>query len=391
MSTSRRVAVLAGSSIGWREKLMRGIAGYSNERGHWHVYTAPEGTEASLFFSESYRWDGLIVRVIDSREARRVMKLGVPAVSVGSARVASSTLPRVKVNDEALTKLAVGHFVAAGLREFGYCSWFARSGDDRGPAFAAQLREQGYGCNFYSDFTGLKPSSPWQSRQRDLARWVRGLPKPVGILTWNPDVGCQVVEACNRAEVEVPQDAAVITADDDPMKCELSRPTISAIEIPAVRIGYEAAQLLDRMMDGQLPPEAPLLIEPAGIVTVRQSSNTSSLPDRDVHLAVQFIREHAAEGINMEQVAARLAVSRRWLERHFDEVLGHSPHEELQRCRLELAKRMLLESDLDAAQIATASGFASSSYFNSFFRRRTGLTPLQFRNGQRLGRTAKQQ
>ena len=107
MSTSRRVAVLAGSSIGWREKLMRGIAGYSNERGHWHVYTAPEGTEASLFFSESYRWDGLIVRVIDSREARRVMKLGVPAVSVGSARVALSTLPRVKVNDESLTKLAV--------------------------------------------------------------------------------------------------------------------------------------------------------------------------------------------------------------------------------------------------------------------------------------------
>ena len=369
---------------------MRGIAGYSNERGHWHVYTAPEGTEASVFFSESYRWDGLIVRMIDSREARRVMKLGVPAVSVGSARVASSTLPRVKVNDEALTKLAVGHFVAAGFREFAYCSWFSRAGDDRGPAFASQLREQRFGCNFYSDFTRLKPSSNWQSRQRDLARWVRSLPKPVGILTWNPDVGCQVVEACNRAEVQVPQDAAVITADDDPMKCELSRPTISAIEIPAVRIGYEAAQLLDRMMDGQSPPEAPLLIEPAGIVTVRQSSNTSSLPDRDVHLAVQFIREHAAEGINMEQVAARLAVSRRWLERHFDDVLGHSPHEELQRCRLELAKRMLLDSDLDAAQIATASGFASSSYFNSFFKRRTGLTPLQFRNGQRFGRPGKQ-
>ena len=390
MLPSRRVAVLAGSSITWREKLMRGIAGYSNERGHWHVYTAPEGTEASLFFSETYRWDGLIVRVIDSHEARRVMKLGVPAVSVGSARVPSSTLPRVKVDDEALTRVAVEHFVAAGFREFAYCSWFPRAGDDRGPAFAAHLKDRGFGCHFYSDFTHLKLSAPWQNRQRDLTRWVHKLPKPVGILTWNPDVGCQVVEACNRAAVEVPQDASVITADDDPMKCELSRPTISAIEIPAVRIGYEAAQLLDRMMDGQAAPQAPLLIEPAGIVTVRQSSNTSTLPDRDVYLAVQFIREHAAEPINMEQVASRLAVSRRWLERHFDQVLGHSPHEELQRCRLELAKRMLLESDLDAAQIATASGFASSSYFNSFFRRRTGYTPLQFRSGQRLGRTGKQ-
>lgn len=389
MPTSRRVAVLAGSSISWREKLMRGIAGYSNEHGHWHVYTAPEGTEASLFFSESYRWDGLIVRVIDAREARRIMRLGVPAVSVGSARVPASTLPRVKVNDAALTALAVRHLVAGGVRRFAYCSWFDRSGDDRGPAFASQLKQEGYECVFYSDFTRLAPSASWQNRQRDLAKWLRGLLKPVGILTWNPDVACQVVESCSRAGVTVPDEAAVITADDDPIKCELSNPTISAIEIPAVRIGYEAAHLLDRMMNGGAAPAAPLLIEPAGLVTVRQSSNTSSLPNRDVHLAAQFIHEHATESINMDDVARRLAVSRRWLERHFQSVLGHSPHEELQRCRLELAKRMLLETDLDAARVAAASGFASPSYFNSFFRRRAGLTPLQFRNSQRLGRAQK--
>ena len=381
--------MLAGSSIGWREKLMRGIAGYSNEHGHWHVYTAPEGTEASLFFSESYQWDGLIVRVIDGKEARRIMKLGVPAVSVGSARVAASNLPRVKVDDSALTALAARHLISGGLRRFAYCSWFDRSGDDRGPAFAAHLERHGYGCDFYGDFSKLPATAPWQARQRDLAKWLAGLTKPVGLLTWNPDVACQVIEACNRASVAVPQDAAVITADDDPMKCELSNPTISAIEIPAVQIGYEAAQLLDKMMNGSPPPAAPVLIQPAGLVTIRQSSNTSSLPDRDVHLAAQFIREHAAESINMEKVAQLLAVSRRWLERHFQRVLGHSPHEELQRCRLELAKRMLLDTDLDAARVAAASGFASPSYFNSFFRRRCGLTPLQFRNSQRLGRARK--
>jgi LacI family transcriptional regulator len=386
LPTHRRVAVLAGSSLAWREKLMRGIAGYSNEAGHWHVYTAPEGTEASLFFSESYQWDGLIVRVIDSREARRIMKLGVPAVSVGSARVVSSTIPRVKVNDESLTALAVGHLVSGGLRQFAYCSWFDRTGDDRGPAFAGQLARLGYPCAFYSDFTRLSPTAPWQNRQRDLMKWVRGLPKPVGILTWNPDVACQVVEACNRAGIAMPGEAAIITADDDPMKCELSNPSISAIEIPAVRIGYEAAALLDKLMAGGAPPNGPVQVEPAGLVTVRQSSNTSTLPDRDVHLAAQFIREHAAESINMEDVARRLAVSRRWLERHFQSVLGHSPHEELQRCRLESAKRMLLETDMDGAQIAAAAGFGSPSYFNAFFRRRTGLTPMQFRNSQRLGR-----
>ena len=384
MGNVRRVAVLAGSSIGWREKLMRGIAGYSNEHGHWHVYTAPEGTEASLFFSETYSWDGLIVRVIEASEARRIQKLGVPAVSVGSARVPSDALPRVKVDDVALTGLAARHLIAAGLRQFAYCSWFKKQDEDRGLAFAGHLAEKGYSCDFYSDSTPLAPSAPWQARQRDLAKWLKKLPKPIGILTWNPDVACQLVEACQVAGVSVPQDAAIITADDDPTKCELSNPTISAIEIPAGRIGYEAASLLDRLMSGRRAPSKPILIQPAGIVTVRQSSNTSTLPDRDVHLAVQYIREHCTQSVRMNEVARRLAVSRRWLERHFKQVVGHSPHEELQRCRLERAKKMLLDTDLDAARIAAASGFASPSYFNTFFRRLTGMTPLTFREGQRV-------
>jgi LacI family transcriptional regulator len=90
----------------------------------------------------------------------------------------------------------------------------------------------------------------------------------------------------------------------------------------------------------------------------------------------------------MNEVARRLAVSRRWLERHFKRVVGHSPHEELQRCRLERAKKMLLDTDLDAVRIAAASGFGSASYFNTFFRKLTGMTPLTFRGNQRVGRAA---
>jgi AraC-like DNA-binding protein len=48
---------------------------------------------------------------------------------------------------------------------------------------------------------------------------------------------------------------------------------------------------------------------------------------------------------------------------------------------------MLLDTDLDAVRIAAASGFGSPSYFNTFFRRLTGMTPLMFRDNQRVGRT----
>ena len=136
-SSSCRVAVVAGSSITWRERILRGIASYAHEHGPWHVYTAPEGIEDSLFFSAKDRWDGVIVRVTSERLARRVLALGVPAISIGSTLYTGQRLPRVKVDDLQLAELAVQHLVRGGLRRFAYCSYFERRADeDRGPAFA---------------------------------------------------------------------------------------------------------------------------------------------------------------------------------------------------------------------------------------------------------------
>lgn len=362
---------------------MRGIAGYSHEHAHWHIYTAPEGEEDSIFFPDNYKWDGLIVRIRDRRLARRIMKLA-PVVSIGSVNSPSVALPRVHVDEAKLTALAVRHFLAAGLRQFAYCGWLPRNAEDRGPAFAAQLASHRHACLFYSEYTRLPVSSSWRMRQNDLGSWVRRLPKPIGVLAWTPDVACQLVEAASRTGINVPKDVAVIAADDDRVKCELSSPTVSAIEIPAERIGYEAAALLDKLMDGRPGPTAPVLIEPAGVVTVRQSSNTFDLPDRDVHVALEFIRDNAARSIGVIEIAKHLSISRRRLERNFQRVLGHSPGEQIRRTRLERARQLLLETDLPATKIATASGFASASHFSAFFHRAIGLTPLAFRERYRL-------
>jgi len=376
----RRVAMLAGTSLTWRERIMRGISSYAHEHGPWHVYTAPEGTEDSLFFSENYHWDGVIVRVTSDLLSQRVLALGLPAVSIGSTRFRTRKLPRVKVDDDKLTALAVRHLVGGGLRQFAYCTFFPRRTDeDRGVAFARQLAEQGFGCAHYSDFTKLPVDAPWQRRQRELAKWLRQLPTPVGLLAWNPDVACHVVEACHAAGVKVPEEVAVVAADEDRMKCELSSPTVTAIEIPAVRIGYEAAALLDRLMTGTRAPVKDVLLDPSGVVIARESSSTAHLQDWDVHRAAQFIREHASEPLSVPEVAERLQVSRRWLERHFRRVLGHAPHEELRRARFELARKYLIETDWPLAKVARAAGLTSAAYLVAVFQRQVGKTPMEFR------------
>jgi LacI family transcriptional regulator len=380
-----RVAVLAGTSLGWRENVMRGIATYSHEHGPWHVYTAPEGSEDSLFFSKSYAWDGLIARVTSRALARRIVASGVPAVSIGSVRPAGCALPRVRVDDEALCRLALKHLMDVGLRRFAYCGLLvSQTKEDRAEAFARLVA--GAGCPFtsYADFTRLRPAVSWQARQRDLVRWVRKLEKPVGLLAWNPDVACRVVEACNVAGVAIPDEVAVLGADEDRMKCGLSSPSISTVEFPAFRIGYEAAALLDRLLAGEPAPDGPVLIAPTGRINVRESTTPNDQAAAEVNRAVRYIQEHSAGPLTVPEVAEALSVSRRWLERHFQKTLGHSPHAEILRARLEQAKKLLVETDWPTAKVARTAGFSSAPYLNQVFQRETGLTPGAFRRRSRF-------
>ena len=79
-----------------------------------------------------------------------------------------------------------------------------------------------------------------------------------------------------------------------------------------------------------------------------------------------------------------MAIGRRQLERRFRAAFGRGVHEELQRCRIDRAKRLLAETDLTLAQVADASGFGSSSYFATAFRRAVAETPGRFRQRQTL-------
>ncbi|MEI8195092.1 MAG: substrate-binding domain-containing protein [Phycisphaerae bacterium] len=372
---------------------MRGIASYAHDHGPWHVYTAPEGSENSMFFAPGYRWDGVIARVTDQAMARWIMKLGVPVVNISAVVLGSGEgveLPRVKVDEGALTRIAVRHLRAAGFRQFAYCGSF-ESMEERGPAFMQTLRQQELGCAVYRSSRGLTGHTPWQRRQKDLIRWVRRLPKPVGILAWNSDIACQLVEACNLAQIAVPGEAAILAGDDDQMKNELCSPTVSALDQPTERIGYEAATLLDRLMgaaagEGSAPAGGErLLIAPSGLIAVRNSTDTSSLPEREVYLAIEFIRAHLGESLSVEQVARQVMVSRRWLERHFKQALGHSPQTQIRMMRLDHARKLLLETGWSTEKIAQASGMGNAQSLNRVFQSELKMTPGGFRTRHRLG------
>lgn len=176
----------------------------------------------------------------------------------------------------------------------------------------------------------------------------------------------------------MPEQVAVLAADNDELLCEACNPSLSGIALTSERIGFEAAKLLDRMMHGVAPPKRPLLLEPTGVVT-RQSTDTLAVEDPDLARAVAFIRSHATDPIQVSDVLVEVPVSR-WLERRFHEVLGRGPAAEIRRVRLDRAKHLLAETDLPVAEVATLAGFGSREYMAATFKQELDLTPRQYRN-----------
>jgi LacI family transcriptional regulator len=216
-----------------------------------------------------------------------------------------------------------------------------------------------------------------------LEAWLQTLPKPIGILAHNDLRGRHVVDACRRLGIAMPDEVAVLGVDNELPHCEMCNPPLSSIVTDSERIGFEAAGLLDQLMNGKTPPAKRVLIPPLGIV-VRQSTDVMATTDSYVAKAVRYIREHAAEGIDVGDVLRHVMISRTALDKRFLKVLGHTPHEEIRRVRLKRARELLAESDLTIEVIAERCGFRHGEYLGAVFLRDFGQTPGEFRAQQRM-------
>jgi LacI family transcriptional regulator len=208
------------------------------------------------------------------------------------------------------------------------------------------------------------------------------LPKPVGIMGCYDIRGRELLNACREAGIAVPFEVAVVGVDNDELICELAEPRLSSV-IPNVhRTGYEAAALLDRMMSGEHVPPGAYLIPPLGVAT-RQSSDMLAIDDPEIAKALQFIRQHACEGIKVEDILETLPLSRRIFESRFKQLTARTPHEEILRVQIDRVKQLLTQTDMSHEAIAHRCGFRHAEYMSVAFKRVVGMPPGRFRDAGR--------
>ncbi len=98
--------------------------------------------------------------------------------------------------------------------------------------------------------------------------------------------------------------------------------------------------------------------------------------------AIRLMDKNLQEPIDLDEIASRLSVSRRQVERLFVNHLGISPHKYYVRLRLERARQLLVGTGMPIVEIAIASGFISASHFSKCFRQVFNTTPKEVRSSR---------
>lgn len=386
MTPTRQVALIMKSSQRYDRRIVRGVAARVHETGNWSLYVE-EDPELRIPELKSWRWDGIIADFDDRKTAETVGQLDIPVVGIGGGygwHDAASGIPYITTDNEAIGILGAEHLLDRGFTRFAYCGfpptqvngWSAA----RARAFEQRIERAGFPC---STFTGRKRTArQWGDLQSELSEWLASLEKPIGLMTCNDIRARHVLEACRNLGVRVPDDVAVIGVDNDEVMCELTKPPLTSIEQGSRRIGYQAAVLLEQLMADKKVPRSRTLLEPEGVV-VRQSTDILAIEDTTVARAVVFIRERACDPIQVPDVLQRMDLSRSTLDKQFRMTLGRTIHAEIQRVRIEQAKRLLTTTEMPIRDIASRCGFEYLQYFTAVFRQHTGRTPAIYRKGAR--------
>jgi LacI family transcriptional regulator len=389
-----RVALLIESSRAYGRGTLAGVAKYIRDHGHWSVFLQEHilCDELPGWF-EDWEGDGVITRIDNAALAQVIKRLGIPTVYVRNVPP-DLKVPSVVADNAAISRAAFEHLRERGFRHFGFCGFNgADYSEERRESFERAVTRAGLHCHVFGAAwpgaglnTAQYEAEGLEDGQR-VARWLTGLPKPVGVMACNDMRGQQILDACRRVGIAVPDDVAVVGVDNESVFCDLSDPPLSSVMPNAERVGYEAATLLNRMMAGRKVGMERTLIEPAGVVT-RRSTEVLAIEDRRVAVAVRFIREHACEGIDVGDVVRAVPMSRSTLERRYTRIMGHSPKQEILQARLQRARQLLAETDLTLAVIAEKIGLEHPEYLGRIFKKKYGLTPARLRSRDRAADAA---
>jgi LacI family transcriptional regulator len=335
---------------------------------------------------KDWRPHGVVARLYDP-EILRQLRSSLPGIPIVSA---SFALPEcvdtcVVIDRANLLEMARDHFQKCGVPHIAlfYC------GEEQTPASRGDpfhtLVPDGLTLRIPPGWIlGHSAHRPAEKNRLDqrMREGLRGLPKPVGIVTTDAEMGPYLLEWCQELGLSVPEEVQIIGMDDED-RCLAYDPPLTAFQLPNEAIGEAALEAVLRHLDPTQPKPPPILRISAGSrLVVRGSTMSIPAAARAVTGALAYMQTHPHDGLTTTQLAQASGSGRASFYKQFAAATGSTPARLRRQQRLEQACRLLRETPDTATAIAAACGFPSLIAFVQFFRRQTGLTPTAWRKSK---------
>jgi LacI family transcriptional regulator len=376
----KRIVLLVETSREFGRQLIIGIARYARLNGPWSFYKEPIGLKSSIPHLTTWKPDGIIMR--DSLITKELLKLKIPTVLAIHSSCYPKKLPVIRTDSQSVAKMASDHLIEKGFKSIAFCGFDDYDWSNERKSFFCRFnREAGYETHVYVPPKSMK-THDWEKEQRHVSGWIKTLPKPVGILACNDDRGQHILEVCKLIDLKVPDDVAVVGVDNDPMICEIGDPPLTSIALNVESSGYEAAKLLDQLINGKKMYGQKIMVSASHLVQ-RQSSDILAVNDIEVVSAIRFIKENAKNKILVKDVVQTTGISRRTLEQRFRKTIHRSIYEEIRKVRVEWISKLLIETDLPISHITALYNFTDVEHISRYFKKEKGIGLRQFRNFHR--------
>jgi LacI family transcriptional regulator len=372
----KRIVLLVETSRAFGRQLIIGIARYSRLNGPWSFYKEPIDLKSSIPHLTSWKPDGIIMR--DSLITKELLKLKIPTILAIHSSKYPKYLPVIKTDSPSIAKIASSHFLDKGLKNFAFCGFDEYDwSKERKLYFIRFNKEAGYKTHVYLPPKRMKKND-WENEQQHVSEWLKILPKPIGIFACNDDRGQHILEICKLINLKVPEEVAVVGVDNDPMICEIGDPPLTSIALNVESAGYEAAKLLDDLIEKKKITKKQILVTPSHIVQ-RQSSDILAVNDKEVAAAIHFIKENAKNKIHVNDVVNTTNISRRTLEKRFKKIIHRSIYDEIRSIRVEWISKLLIETNLPVSQITSLFNFTDVEHISRYFKKEKGIGLREFR------------
>ena len=383
-----RLILLTDFTEAFAHNLLRGILEYSKGRDPWVVCRMPPsykqayGIPGVLKWAKKWEADAIIAQFDDDDEVELFRQNGIVALAQ-DFKSRFSVIPNITSKYELTGQMAADFFLQKGFRNFAFYGYKdVVWSEERCMGFRDRVTEKGFGNSFF-EYQKQPLENLWYYESEPLADWIKSLPHPVALMACDDTQGNRIMEVCRVLGIHIPEEISVLGVDNDEIICSLSEPPLSSVSLNIAKGGYEAARLIDKLMQDKESAYEDVIIQPVTIVN-RLSTDIYATDNPAILAALRYIHQNLANKINVEDIVKQVPLSRRLLEVRFRQVTGQSIYQYVSDLRMERFSQLLLAGNEPIADLAMQVGLSDFKTLSRQFKSWKGCTPIEFRKRNRV-------